>query len=73
MKMDVHEVEHKEVPKCEYKVCKKDLVGCECSKLEMRRKLMQSVLSWSWIFKGMSMKHSRPNLRPLEVDMLDYT
>jgi hypothetical protein len=39
MDMDVEEVEHTEVPKCEcVVVCKKDLVGCGCSKLEERSK-----------------------------------
>ncbi|XP_059435276.1 uncharacterized protein LOC132168178 [Corylus avellana] len=39
MEMDVEEVEHKEVPKCEYEVvCMQDLVGCECSELEERSK-----------------------------------
>ncbi|KAE8077837.1 hypothetical protein FH972_016360 [Carpinus fangiana] len=39
MEMDVEEVEHKEVLKCEYEVvCMQDLVGCECSELGERSK-----------------------------------
>jgi cell division protein FtsB len=39
MEMDVEEVEHKEVPKCESEVlCMQDLVGCECSELDERSK-----------------------------------
>jgi hypothetical protein len=74
MEMDVEEVEHKEVLKCESEVvCMQNLVGCGCSELEERIKKAEGrcvELEVDIQRKKMEYEVLKTKLKALEVDKL---